>query len=108
VFVAYAKQERFLAEERRIRVPKRSDPNYNQAMLDLHSTILGLCALVDCFPYVVEEWIPALMEGILDKVMRRITIYLTIWQFLRGIQQIDRRSRLRYERWPLNLKRRIR
>jgi proteasome activator subunit 4 len=57
------RQERFLAQERAVRLPKKSDANYTEAMLVLHSAILGLCALVDCFPYVVEEWVPPLIEG---------------------------------------------
>jgi len=57
-----ALRERFLAQERSVRLPKKSESNYAEAMLDLHSAILGLCALVECFPYVVEEWIPPLME----------------------------------------------
>jgi proteasome activator subunit 4 len=60
-------QERFIAQERRVRLPKKSDSNYAETMLTLHSAILGLCALIDCFPYVVEDWMPPLMEG-LDSV----------------------------------------
>lgn len=32
-------------------------------MRKLHSAILGLCALIESFPYSVEPWMPPLTEG---------------------------------------------
>jgi len=53
---------RFLQLEHDTSLPKKSDPGYNDALRTLHSAVLGLCALMDCFPYVVESWMPPLME----------------------------------------------
>ena len=56
-------QRRFLELEGQVRLPRKSDPSYGEALRMRHSAILGLCALMDCFPYVVEPWMPPLMEG---------------------------------------------
>lgn len=32
-------------------------------MRKLHSAVLGLCALIESFPYSVESWMPPLTEG---------------------------------------------
>ncbi|KZS93077.1 ARM repeat-containing protein [Sistotremastrum niveocremeum HHB9708] len=55
-------RKRFLSVEAKTTIPPRSDPNYASSLRTLHSAILGLCALVECFPYVVEKWMPPLME----------------------------------------------
>jgi proteasome activator subunit 4 len=54
---------RFINLARKIKLPPRSQPNYAESLRSLHSAILGLCALVECFPYSVEPWMPSLTEG---------------------------------------------
>ena len=48
---------------RRTRLPNRRDPTYADSLRSLHSAILGLCALIESFPYSVEPWMPSLTEG---------------------------------------------
>ncbi len=56
-------QDRFVNTLRRIRLPNRRDPTYADSLRSLHSAILGLCALIESFPYSVEPWMPPLTEG---------------------------------------------
>ncbi|KAF7339947.1 hypothetical protein MVEN_01912400 [Mycena venus] len=53
---------RFLTLARKITLPPRRDPTYAESLRSLHSAILGLCALIESFPYSVEPWMPALTE----------------------------------------------
>ncbi|KAJ6604293.1 hypothetical protein DFH09DRAFT_1300536 [Mycena vulgaris] len=55
-------KNRFLALARKIALPGRRDPAYAESLRSLHSAILGLCALIESFPYSVEPWMPALTE----------------------------------------------
>ncbi|KAJ7456643.1 hypothetical protein FB451DRAFT_1276697 [Mycena latifolia] len=55
-------KNRFLALARKITLPGRRDPAYAESLRSLHSAILGLCALIESFPYSVEPWMPALTE----------------------------------------------
>jgi proteasome activator subunit 4 len=48
---------------RKTTLPGRRDPAYAESLRVLHSAILGLCALIESFPYSVEPWMPALTEG---------------------------------------------
>lgn len=41
------------------------NPNYAPAVLKLHSGILGICALINAFPYDVPSWMPELLAGVL-------------------------------------------
>jgi proteasome activator subunit 4 len=54
---------RFITLAQKIKLPPRTQPNYAESLRSLHSAILGLCALVECFPYSVEPWMPSLTEG---------------------------------------------
>lgn len=56
-------QNRFVAAVRQLRLPSRQEASYATDSRALHSAILGLCALVDSFPYSVESWMPPLTEG---------------------------------------------
>jgi proteasome activator subunit 4 len=56
-------QKRFVAAARKISLPPRRDPSYADSLRSLHSAILGLCALIESFPYSVEPWMPPLTEG---------------------------------------------
>ncbi|TIB08744.1 hypothetical protein E3P89_02948 [Wallemia ichthyophaga] len=39
--------------------------SYAPAVLKLHSGILGICALINAFPYDVPSWMPELLTGVL-------------------------------------------
>jgi proteasome activator subunit 4 len=56
-------QNRFVVLARKSRLPARRDPGYADAMKALHSAILGLCALIESYPYTVETWMPPLTDG---------------------------------------------
>ncbi|KAG9314593.1 hypothetical protein JVU11DRAFT_5396 [Chiua virens] len=55
-------KNRFISLARSVKLPSRSAPNYGESMRKLHSAILGLCALIESFPYSVESWMPPLTE----------------------------------------------
>ncbi|KAJ7129977.1 hypothetical protein C8R43DRAFT_1025251 [Mycena crocata] len=55
-------KNRFLALARKTTLPARRDAAYAESLRVLHSAILGLCALIESFPYSVEPWMPALTE----------------------------------------------
>ncbi|KAJ7462735.1 armadillo-type protein [Mycena galericulata] len=55
-------KNRFLALARKTTLPGRRDPTYAESLRSLHSAILGLCALIESFPYSVEPWMPALTD----------------------------------------------
>jgi proteasome activator subunit 4 len=46
-------------------IPGRQDPNYNKALRQRHAAILGICALVDSYPYTIEKWMPELLTNVL-------------------------------------------
>ncbi|TFY56124.1 hypothetical protein EVJ58_g7830 [Rhodofomes roseus] len=55
-------KDHFLASASKARLPNRRDPTYAESLRTLHSAILGLCALIDSFPYLVEPWMPPLTD----------------------------------------------
>ncbi|KAJ7071512.1 hypothetical protein C8F01DRAFT_1110832 [Mycena amicta] len=55
-------KNRFLALARKTTLPGRRDPAYADSLRALHSAILGLCALIESFPYSVEPWMPPLTD----------------------------------------------
>jgi proteasome activator subunit 4 len=38
---------------------------YNAAIRQRHAAILGICALIDSYPYTVERWMPDLLANVL-------------------------------------------
>ena len=58
-------QGRFVRLLKNSHIPARQDPIYNKAIRQRHAAILGICALVDSYPYTVEEWMPELLTNIL-------------------------------------------
>jgi proteasome activator subunit 4 len=46
-------------------IPGRQDPSYNKALRQRHAAILGICALVDSYPYTIEKWMPELLTNVL-------------------------------------------
>ncbi|GJJ09449.1 hypothetical protein Clacol_003672 [Clathrus columnatus] len=49
----------------RVDLPPRSSPLYHEAVRRLHGAIIGICALIDAFPYTIESWMPELLTGVL-------------------------------------------
>lgn len=60
-----SKQDRFVNTLGRTKLPNRRDPSYADSLRTVHSSILGVCALIESFPYSVEPWMPPLTEGTL-------------------------------------------
>ncbi|EIN13635.1 hypothetical protein PUNSTDRAFT_94829 [Punctularia strigosozonata HHB-11173 SS5] len=55
-------KNRFVLLAQSARLPRRQDPTYAGKLRSLHSAILGLCALIESFPYSVEPWMPPLTD----------------------------------------------
>jgi len=60
-----ALKDRFVRLLKNSYIPDRQDPNYSKAIRQRHASILGICALVDSYPYTVEKWMPELLTNIL-------------------------------------------
>jgi proteasome activator subunit 4 len=56
-------KNRFVNLARKTQLPRRKEANYPESLRTLHSAILGICALIESFPYSVERWMPSLTEG---------------------------------------------
>lgn len=63
VKLTFMNQNRFVTLARKTSLPGRRDARYAEALRVLHSAILGICALIESFPYSVEPWMPSLTEG---------------------------------------------
>jgi proteasome activator subunit 4 len=46
-------------------LPDRRSPVYSTAVRQRHAAILGVCALIDSYPYTVERWMPELLTGVI-------------------------------------------
>ncbi|TDL28791.1 hypothetical protein BD410DRAFT_863415 [Rickenella mellea] len=55
-------RNRFVAQLRKTVLPSRQHTTYAESLRILHSAVLGICALVESFPYSVEPWMPPLTE----------------------------------------------
>ncbi|KAH9081608.1 hypothetical protein EDB83DRAFT_2512470 [Lactarius deliciosus] len=55
-------KDHFVSLARKVRLTTRSDPGYPESLRTLHSAILGICALLESFPYSVEKWMPPLTD----------------------------------------------
>ena len=58
-------KERFTRLLKNTHIPERQDSDYNKAIRQRHAAILGICALVDSYPYTVEKWMPDLLTNVL-------------------------------------------
>ncbi|KAI5124439.1 hypothetical protein M0805_008323 [Coniferiporia weirii] len=58
-------KDRFVRLVRAHELPVRGNPGYAAALRKRHAAILGICALVDSFPYTVESWMPSLLTDVL-------------------------------------------
>ena len=56
-------QDHFVSLVRKVRLTSRRDPGYPESLRMLHSAILGICALIESFPYSVEKWMPPLTDS---------------------------------------------
>ncbi|KZP32253.1 hypothetical protein FIBSPDRAFT_907345 [Athelia psychrophila] len=63
--IVHIVEERFIKLAKRSHIPSRLSPDYNRAIRQRHAAILGICALVDSYPYTVEKWMPGLMTTVL-------------------------------------------
>lgn len=62
VLLPYSYQDQFARTAQRTRLPKRDDARYPDALRKLHAAILGMIATLQAYPYVVEPWMPSLIE----------------------------------------------
>jgi len=58
-------KDRFTRLSRSSHIPARESPTYNKAIRQRHAAILGICALVDSYPYTIEKWMPELLTNVL-------------------------------------------
>lgn len=58
-------QNRFVRLVNATSLPARQSSEYSLSLRKLHAAILGICAIVDSFPYTVERWMPALLTDVL-------------------------------------------
>jgi len=72
-------KDRFVKLLSRSPLPNRQSPVYHAAIRDRHAAILGICALIDSYPYTVERWMPELLANILaEHAYDPIPISLTV------------------------------
>jgi len=60
-----ALKNRFVKLVKKSHIPSRRSPDYNKMVRHRHAAILGICALVDSYPYTVEKWMPELLTNVL-------------------------------------------
>lgn len=58
--IAY--KDKFARIAHRVRLPNRDQATYPDVLRKLHAAILGMIATLQAYPYVVEVWMPALIE----------------------------------------------
>jgi len=58
---------RFVNTVEAIQLPPRQNKEYPATLRKLHGGILGICALIDSFPYTVEKWTPELLTDVLNR-----------------------------------------
>ncbi|KZT06355.1 uncharacterized protein LAESUDRAFT_653878 [Laetiporus sulphureus 93-53] len=58
-------RDRFVRLLKNSKLPGRRSPTYTSALRQRHAAILGICALVDSYPYTVERWLPDLLTNVL-------------------------------------------
>jgi len=58
-------KDRFVKLAKKSHIPSRQSPGYSKAIRQRHAAILGICALVDSYPYTVEKWMPELLTNVL-------------------------------------------
>jgi proteasome activator subunit 4 len=75
-------QDRFVRLAQTSRIPtKRSDSKYSRAIRQRHAAVLGICALIESYPYTIERWMPQLLTETLAE-MAYDPVRKTLFQFL--------------------------
>lgn len=74
-------QNRFIRLARKSQLPDRDSSLYNLALRQRHAAIIGICALIDSFPYTIERWMPELLTTVMlehaqDPVCLRLTLVI--------------------------------
>ncbi|KAI0257360.1 hypothetical protein BJV78DRAFT_1277900 [Lactifluus subvellereus] len=76
-------KDRFVKLLRRSPIPSRQSPVYNVAIRQRHAAILGICALVDSYPYTVERWMPDLLANVLaEHAYDPVRLLSLAWYYL--------------------------
>jgi len=89
-------QERFIRLLKKSHIPDRNDVNYNKGIRQRHAAILGICALVESYPYTVEKWLPELLTGILvEHSYDPVGPFFQIFEMLNSLDWLPPRSRFR-------------
>ncbi|KAH7914507.1 hypothetical protein BJ138DRAFT_1143879 [Hygrophoropsis aurantiaca] len=60
-----ALKDRFVKLAKKSHIPGRSSPVYNAAIRQRHAAVIGICALIDSFPYTIETWMPTLLTTVM-------------------------------------------
>lgn len=60
-----ALKDRFTRLAKYSKLPHKNSPIYQAALRQRHAAVLGICALIDSYPYTIESWMPALMADVL-------------------------------------------
>lgn len=58
-------KDRFVKLAGKVQLPDRVSPVYNAAVRQRHAAIIGICALIDSFPYTIEKWMPGLLTTVM-------------------------------------------
>ncbi|KAI6153365.1 hypothetical protein BKA82DRAFT_3971276 [Pisolithus tinctorius] len=58
-------RDRFVKLASKSRLPNRESLEYNPSLRQRHAAIIGICALVDSFPYTIEKWMPELLTTVM-------------------------------------------
>ncbi|KAH8835425.1 hypothetical protein DL96DRAFT_1702409 [Flagelloscypha sp. PMI_526] len=62
-------KDRFVRLAQTSRIPtKRSDSKYSRAIRQRHAAVLGICALIESYPYTIERWMPQLLTETLAEM----------------------------------------
>ncbi|KAI0961210.1 hypothetical protein AcV7_000369 [Taiwanofungus camphoratus] len=85
-------KDHFVALAQRTKLPSRQDPTYAGALRSLHSAILGLCALVESFPYSVEPWMPPLTDVLALHATDPVPISTTIRKCASEFKKVSSRN----------------
>lgn len=60
-----ALKDRFVRLAKNTNLPDRRSPSYASTLRQRHAAILGICALVESYPYTIERWMPELLTSVL-------------------------------------------
>lgn len=58
-------RDRFVKLASKSCLPNRESLEYNPSLRQRHAAIIGICALVDSFPYTIEKWMPELLTTVM-------------------------------------------